>query len=174
MQASSQRGTCVAFAGNLELENVPLTLPSGEWLLDRDRSQWTDASIDDPTTAGDEIFLSDFMNQEGSVDRAIANADHFHRLYISLGHAARRHMPRLRSIVFELEGDTSFDRDRPAFFYDVSETPALSWTTPLDYKPDERVALAWGFRFEELEFRSWDDETMESYSVREDPLRGHS
>ncbi|KAL3451370.1 hypothetical protein BJX65DRAFT_321310 [Aspergillus insuetus] len=134
----------------LEFKDVPYSLPSGEWLLDWDRYKWDDEDIDDPTTAGIEIFDTGFMSGDAYIERDIISVEQLHRLFISLGYAARR-MPRLIALEFDLVAlEHTFEL---LFVYETFYPPCLEWITPLGYLPDERVAEAWGFRLEDYEVK---------------------
>ncbi|QMW33329.1 hypothetical protein G4B84_008760, partial [Aspergillus flavus NRRL3357] len=92
--------------------------------------------------------------ESGCVDRSTNDDEQFHRFFISLGYAAR-HMPLLRSIEFELNHNptTSFNFKRD------SDTTTAKWESDADpeYRPDERVAKAWGFQLKDMEITGpWD------------------
>ncbi|KAJ0417305.1 hypothetical protein BJY00DRAFT_316081 [Aspergillus carlsbadensis] len=134
----------------LKLECVPQSLPSGEWTCDFEPSAWVEEKVPDPMTAGMGIFLTEFMERGDSISRNIIHADKFHRLFISLGYAARR-MPLLKFMKFSLElGDlVEFEfnsRDSPVIPYLISNGPSANftmvWASYLGYRPDARVARA--------------------------------
>ncbi|KNG81400.1 hypothetical protein ANOM_010509 [Aspergillus nomiae NRRL 13137] len=136
----------------LELNNAPPRLPSGQWLA-LPTAEWQE-EIDEIEDWEEEIC--DY--ESGCVDRSINDDEQFHRFFISLGYAAR-HMPRLRYIQFSLDhGPTttfSFRRD-----LDPITAEWLSEADP-EYRPDERVAKAWGFRLEDIEIMgAWDMESV--------------
>jgi hypothetical protein len=143
--------------------------PLGEWLLDWERSKWDDEDIDDPTTAGMEIFDTEFMSEDAYIERDIISVERFYRLFISFGYAARR-MPRLIAMEFDLLPlEHMFEL---LFVYETEDPPCMEWITPLGYLPDERVAEAWGFRLEDHEVKVWESrEGLMSYKVNGDPLQ---
>ncbi|KAL5341740.1 hypothetical protein BJX70DRAFT_395475 [Aspergillus crustosus] len=78
--------------------------------------------------------------------------DMCHRAYISLGYAAQ-HMPRLTSVVYQLPSEPFMN----LLFYTDENTggAGIIWDWSCDclgYIPDSRVAEAWGFGIEDLEF----------------------
>ncbi|KAL4860665.1 hypothetical protein BDV12DRAFT_204811 [Aspergillus spectabilis] len=79
---------------------VPLHLPSGEWLFDQDLQTGDEEELPDPST-GDEIFENTWLIGDYELWPDVMNTEHFHCLFISLGHAARR-TPRLKVIEFRL------------------------------------------------------------------------
>ncbi|KAE8403241.1 hypothetical protein BDV37DRAFT_294665 [Aspergillus pseudonomiae] len=121
-----------------------LALPTAEWQEEIDEIEDWEEEICD--------------YESGCVDRSINDDEQFHRFFISLGYAAR-YMPRLRYIQFSLDhGPTttfSFRRD-----LDPITAEWLSEADP-EYRPDERVAKAWGFRLEDIEITgAWDMESV--------------
>jgi hypothetical protein len=150
---------------------MKLTLPPlGEWLLDWDRSKWDDEDINGPTTAGMEIFDTEFMSGDAYIERDIVSVERFHRLFISLGYAARR-MSRLITMQFDLLPlKHTFEL---LFVYETDDPPCLEWITPLGYLPDERVSEAWGFRLEDHEVKVWESrEGLMSHKANGDTLQG--
>jgi hypothetical protein len=92
--------------------------------------------------------------------------EHFHRLFISLGHAARR-MPRLKTIEFSIPssavgefkfvvsgrgGDGSRAGAEAGSTTFSDEMPRL--VSSSGYRPDQRVAEAWGYELDSL-LDSW-------------------
>ncbi|OOF90107.1 hypothetical protein ASPCADRAFT_135436 [Aspergillus carbonarius ITEM 5010] len=135
----------------IEFRSVPPWLPSGKWLLQPSpKDEARIAAIDDWAY---EICHS----EQGCISRPVMDVEQFHRLFISLGHAAR-HMPRLASIYFQLESEISL-----AFtFKQSAEGISVYWSSRVGYRPDERVAAAWGFCEDSLEA----DRFEEGYSVQ--------
>ncbi|QRD84921.1 hypothetical protein F9C07_2166166 [Aspergillus flavus] len=132
----------------MEFNYVPPWLPSGQWLaLPTPDDQEQIDKIEDW-----EEEICDW--ESGCVDRSTNDDEQFHRFFISLGYAAR-HMPLLRSIEFELNHNptTSFNFKRD------SDTTTAKWESDADpeYRPDERVAKAWGFQLKDMEITGpWD------------------
>lgn len=87
------------------------------------------------------------------VERPILQQEQFHRLFMSLGYAAR-HIPRLRTI--------SFDLNHYYFFYYKFLKRAGSITLEWEvehcgaYKSDDRVAAAWGFHLGTHQLSDWE------------------
>ncbi|KAL3457436.1 hypothetical protein BJX64DRAFT_293115 [Aspergillus heterothallicus] len=135
---------------HVKIDSFPYVLPSGTWLLDWNRWEWDEENIDDPATAGLEIFDSDWMIEKRQANRNIIRTEHFHRLFISLGYAARR-MPRLKTMALSQTSTQSLVSCEMWFWFTPGFPPALNWDSDLDYKPDERVAHAWGFRLKDME-----------------------
>ncbi|KAK6814477.1 hypothetical protein RU639_009355 [Aspergillus parasiticus] len=133
---------------NLKFNYAPPWLPSGQWFtLPTPEDQEHIDNIEDW-----EEEICDW--ESGCVYRSINDDEQFHRFFISLGYAAR-HMPLLRSIEYDLNHGTpttfSFKRD--------TGTAIAEWDSAADpeYRPDKRVAKAWGFRLNEMEFTGpWD------------------
>ncbi|RDW93889.1 uncharacterized protein DSM5745_01211 [Aspergillus mulundensis] len=145
------------------LGSVPLYLPSGKWLLDYDRSDWLsdDEENPDPNSSGIENFDTPWLRYGWSVHRNIMDVEQFHRLFISLGFAAQR-MPSLKTMTFALECG------RPAQFRFTtgrgsSEKPTLTFESTVGYKPDERVADAWGFCLDDMEVEDDGPEELDHY-----------
>ncbi|KAL4901419.1 hypothetical protein BDW74DRAFT_187662 [Aspergillus multicolor] len=82
---------------------------------------------------------------------SVLEEEHFHRLFISLGYASRK-MPRLASASFDLAHPV-----RVSFTCQINENGrniTLIWDSGSSipkYRPDERVAKAWGFSLDEVE-----------------------
>ncbi|RAL00814.1 F-box protein [Aspergillus ibericus CBS 121593] len=124
----------------IELSSIPPWLPSGKWLLrPKPEAEADIAAIDDWE---EEICHS----ERGHVARRIMEVEQFHRLFISLGYAAR-HMPRLTSLQFNLNATVQLNFKFAAGVDGVSAT----WSAKVDYRPDQRVAAAWGFREDDLQ-----------------------
>ncbi|KAL3482684.1 hypothetical protein BJX62DRAFT_231507 [Aspergillus germanicus] len=132
---------------------APMHLPSGEWLFEPDL-ETGDEELPDPST-GDEIFENTWLLEDYEICREVMNTEHFHSLFISLGHAARR-MPRLKTIEFSLPSSAVREfrfvvsgrgGDGKAVGVDSTtfsgEMPRL--VSSSTYKPDRRVAEAWGY-----------------------------
>jgi hypothetical protein len=71
--------------------------------------------------------------------------EHFHRLLISLGYAARR-MPRLKDMKFEVESQDKFTLYLSNKFDEIT----LGWHCYPPYQPDSRVAKAWNFDLDDV------------------------
>ncbi|KAF7173331.1 hypothetical protein CNMCM5623_005527 [Aspergillus felis] len=86
-------------------------------------------------------------SERGCMQRPIFEQEQFHRLFISLGYAAR-HMPRLTAINFDLNHSTNLNFR----FSNTTGSLSAEWELRLcdSYKPDDRVAAAWGFQPDEL------------------------
>ncbi|KIA75558.1 hypothetical protein HK57_00661 [Aspergillus ustus] len=75
----------------------------------------------------------------------------FDRLFISSGYAARQ-MPRLATLDYTT-GSGSFSGKYSIFKFSndqATRTVTATWTSTTGYKPDERVAKAWGFRLSDM------------------------
>ncbi|KAI9372234.1 hypothetical protein BJX61DRAFT_508216 [Aspergillus egyptiacus] len=153
------------------LSGVPANLPCGEWLFDYELESGDEEHLPDPAT-GDDIFESPWLNGLYEISRDKMNTEHFHRLFISLGYAARR-MPVLQTICFSL-GDiprTEFrfnSRTRRGGGGDDSTTsggekPCLRFLSAAAYRPDRRVADAWGFDLDNVVVEK--DHVGESYHL---------
>ncbi|KAE8316430.1 hypothetical protein BDV41DRAFT_573712 [Aspergillus transmontanensis] len=145
---SSRASSYLPNLTSIEFNYAPPWLPSGQWFtLPTPEDQEQTDNIEDW-----EEEICDW--ESGSVYQSINDDEQFHRFFISLGYAAR-HMPLLRSIEYDLNHGTpttfSFKRD--------SGTAIAEWDSAADpeYRPDKRVAKAWGFRLNEMEFTGpWD------------------
>jgi hypothetical protein len=103
--------------------------------LDWNRANYEDLDIPDPTTAGQSIFSTEFMRSDEDVGRYITSLEPFHRMFISLGHAAR-HMPCLQLMSIELFSHyTSTGLPELSFTFDAEAyyNPALEWVTDSTY-----------------------------------------
>ncbi|KAL4862238.1 hypothetical protein BDV12DRAFT_190549 [Aspergillus spectabilis] len=133
------------------LQAVPGHLPSGEWLFDYELETGDEEDFPDPAT-GDEIFESRWLREDYQIVRNIMNFEYFHRLFISLGYAARR-MPLLKTISFDLcispitEFEFSSGRRGST---GAGAKPSLKFESESGYTPDRRVAAAWGFSLDQL------------------------
>ncbi len=106
---------------------------TGEWLGDRS-----------PRLFEEEENLSGWQ-----LSRDKLHHEKFHRLFISLGLAARR-MPRICEIRFVIREHSEIDFEFwNAGGYD--EKLSMRMRNAGGYKPDKRVAEAWGFALEDLE-----------------------
>ncbi|PKX90607.1 F-box protein [Aspergillus novofumigatus IBT 16806] len=114
-------------------------LPSGEWIVRPDAGE--EAMI-----AGIEVWEAEIRSYEKRcVQRPIFEQEQFHRLFISLGYAARR-MPRLKALNFDLNH----------YFYLIFTFSSRAGLTSVEwelerhgsYMPDDRVAAAWGFQLD--------------------------
>ncbi|KAL2841257.1 hypothetical protein BJY01DRAFT_257110 [Aspergillus pseudoustus] len=148
----------------LQLDAMPSILPSGQWLAAPEPAD--QAEIDNISDWEDEICNV----ERGYVWRQILDTEQFHRLFISWGYAARqRKMPRIRSMTFYLDNATDL---RFTFLVVVGKeggkagaaapgaaaVATLEWETnsPNSYRPDKRVADAWGVELDSLK-PGWDD-----------------
>ncbi|KAL4963983.1 uncharacterized protein BDV14DRAFT_175470 [Aspergillus stella-maris] len=95
-----------------------------------------------------EISESRWLRGEYEIVRDVINVEYFHRLFISLGYAARR-MPRLKTISFDVCVD-------PIIEFEFSSggggstAATLTFEFQSGYTPDKRVADAWGFSLDHL------------------------
>jgi hypothetical protein len=96
------------------------------------------------------------MQEEAELVRHKMRIEHFHRLFISLGHAAQR-MPAIkvvRTSMIETPSTTlDFNSGRGATDFEGTKPtkPTLKFESQSGYKPDERVAAAWRFSLDDLE-----------------------
>ncbi|GLA63386.1 hypothetical protein AtubIFM54640_004528 [Aspergillus tubingensis] len=136
----------------IELNDVPRWLPSGKWLTHpTPEYQARIAAIED----WDWIICH---SEEGFVERPVFEIEQFHRLFTSLGHAARR-MPQLTSILFHLDSSIHF---RFEFRVTTGRLATATWFSRIDYRPDNRVAAAWGFSETDMELVDF----KRAYTVR--------
>ncbi|GFF85148.1 hypothetical protein IFM53868_04389 [Aspergillus udagawae] len=131
----------------LTLKQFQPWLPSGEWIVRPDPDE--EAMI-----AEIEDWEAEICSYERRiVERSIFEQEQFHRLFISLGYAARR-MPRLRTINFDLNHYSFF------YFKFLNRTGSirLEWEVERcgSYKPDDRVAAAWGFHLDNQQLSDWE------------------
>ncbi|RHZ51668.1 F-box protein [Aspergillus thermomutatus] len=142
----------------LTLDQVPLYLDF-LWPLDEKDHSLPGEWIVRPTPE-DEAMIAAIDDWEaeicdcerGFIERPILDQEQFHRLFISLGYAAR-HMPRLRAINFDLNHTHSFEFR----FSNKIGTICAEWELwdPDSYRPDDRVVAAWGFSRNDLVVTSW-------------------
>ncbi|KAL4905770.1 hypothetical protein BDW74DRAFT_184850 [Aspergillus multicolor] len=137
----------------LHFDQVPPRSPSGQWLVHPTPAELIEIHHLEGHWDWERIVCDP---EGGNICRTVIEADHFHRLLISLGHAARR-MPRLQHIKFLLNfGECPFGL---AF-----STPAggggagAKWHCKYhtSYAPDSRVAAAWGYPLIELDAEAED------------------
>ncbi|GFF50693.1 hypothetical protein IFM46972_09106 [Aspergillus udagawae] len=113
----------------------------GEWIVHpTPEHEAMNAAIDDW-----EAEICD--SERGCMQRPIFEQEQFHRLFISLGYAAR-HMPRLTAINFDLNHLTNLNFR----FSNTTGSFSAEWELRLcdSYKPDDRVAAAWEFHLDDL------------------------
>jgi hypothetical protein len=138
---------------SLTLAALPMCLPTGEWLFDYDLDPETQAKIPDPAT-GFAIFDTQLVMEETEYFRDKMKIVHFHRLFISLGYAAKR-MPRLKTMktgMVQTPGTQfEFNSSSGAAGCLSGKRPELSFDSQSRYILDERVAAAWGFSLDDLE-----------------------
>ncbi|KAL4760704.1 uncharacterized protein BDW70DRAFT_57114 [Aspergillus foveolatus] len=146
---------------SLTLEALPMCLPSGEWLFDYERDPDEEQEIPDPTT-GLAIFDNELMQEEAEFVRHKMRIEYFHRLFISIGHAAQR-MPAIKAIGTSMVETPStsleFTSARGAWEL-VGTKPTLRFKSQSGYKPDERVAAAWRFSLGDLEVEDMGPEDL--------------
>ncbi|KAL2784483.1 hypothetical protein BJX66DRAFT_329964 [Aspergillus keveii] len=132
---------------------APMHLPSGEWLFEPELETGNEEELPDPST-GDEIFENTWLVGDYEICREVMNTEHFHRLFISIGYAARR-MPRLKTIEFSIPssavGEFKFVVSGRGGSWDGGMPRLKSSST---YRPDRRVAEAWGYDLDSL-LDSW-------------------
>ncbi|KAF7166127.1 hypothetical protein CNMCM6106_002085 [Aspergillus hiratsukae] len=135
---------------NLEILSLHLFqpwLPSGQWIVrPTPEDEAMIAAIDD--------WEAEICSYERrAVQRPIFEQEQFHRLFISLGYAAR-HMPRLRAIDFNLNHSTNFNFR----FSNRAGSITIEWELERhgSYQPDDRVAAAWGFQLDHQQIPGWD------------------
>ncbi|KAL4910937.1 hypothetical protein BDW74DRAFT_172393 [Aspergillus multicolor] len=115
-----------------------------------DRSDWLSDDEDNPdlSSSGIENFDTPWLLYGWSVYRSIIGLEQFHRLFISLGFAAQR-MPSLKTMIFALKDDQQaqfrFTTGRGS-----GEKPTLAFESNVGYKPNERVAHAWGVCLDDM------------------------
>jgi hypothetical protein len=87
------------------------------------------------------------------VQRPLFEQEQFHRLFISLGYAARR-MSRLRAINFDLNHYFYLNLR----FSNGAGSTSVEWEPERhgSYMPDDRVAAAWGFQLDHEQLSGWD------------------
>ncbi|PYI05509.1 hypothetical protein BO78DRAFT_470505 [Aspergillus sclerotiicarbonarius CBS 121057] len=134
----------------ISLYEVPEFLPSGEYLFHYHPAMEPEyAEIED----WDDAICQ--TNPIGIVEktwpgRSLIDHEAFHRLYISMGHAAQR-MPQLRQmghvLVADEKGNSEDDWQNNFTCLRLKSTGnlAVCWDSEAGYRPDKRVAAAWGF-----------------------------
>ncbi|KAL4756688.1 uncharacterized protein BDW70DRAFT_164267 [Aspergillus foveolatus] len=75
-------------------------LSCDKWLFDYELETSDKEDLPDPAT-GEEIFESRWLREDYRIVPNITNTEYFHRLFISLGYAARR-LPLIKTISFDL------------------------------------------------------------------------
>ncbi|KAL4879165.1 hypothetical protein BJY04DRAFT_220527 [Aspergillus karnatakaensis] len=128
----------------LDIE-VPEFLPTGEWVCEVDPHMFSDEETDAPGAGS--ARAHEVLQHRG--DRVIAHTEHYHRLFISLEHAAQQ-MPRLKTIYAQVQGERFNTFDFIAG--DNLKKTTLVWNSLSEYKPDERVAKAWGFQPDDVKY----------------------
>ncbi|KGO75011.1 hypothetical protein PITC_032490 [Penicillium italicum] len=123
----------------LELESVPPWLPSGEPTFHN--TPEAQAEIDNVEDWEDVICDA----EAGWGWPELRTEEHFHRLLISLGYAARR-MPRLKTMKFELESHHKFN----LHLRNTVDEIIFGWKCHPGYQPDSRVAKAWNFTLDDV------------------------
>ncbi|KAL3446096.1 hypothetical protein BJX65DRAFT_134577 [Aspergillus insuetus] len=113
----------------------------------------------EPSDQDDIDNISDWEDElcnyeRGYIPRPIVDKERFHRLFISWGHAAREHMPRITLMKFDM------DHAEPIQFEFVvgDDSTTLQWASEFEYRPDHRVANVWGFDLDRLSISGSDDE----------------
>ncbi|KAL4810586.1 hypothetical protein BDV18DRAFT_155198 [Aspergillus unguis] len=126
-------------------------LPTGEWLLDPTEEEEEENEAPDWDDQSEYNFESIRIVEESPYDRSQLRTDLAHQCFTSLGLAAQ-HMPRLRSAAFYLTV-----RPELALLLRTdagSGTRTLTWQGYYEatggYMPDNAVARAWGFEFDDL------------------------
>ncbi|GIC87126.1 F-box protein [Aspergillus udagawae] len=136
-------------------DEIPDCLPSGEWLFDPDDCKKTEVpNLEAPDW--EDIRLI----EESPYDRTLMNFEHFHRVFIAMGYAAQ-HMPLLKTIrlLVLADGQSTFDFSTDQ----VSGRRTVTWASATGYKPDERVAQAWGFNPDDIDFIDhWEGRDVET------------
>ncbi|KAI9372231.1 hypothetical protein BJX61DRAFT_553086 [Aspergillus egyptiacus] len=137
---------------SITLVALPMYTPSGEWLFDYNRRSEDPEELLDPST-GFTILQTKFLEEEVGIFRSNMRIEHFHRLFISVGYAAQR-MPRLKMINISFVEAPSTDLEFTSgggVGRSTGKGPTLKFESQSGYKPDERVAAAWGFNLDDLE-----------------------
>ncbi|GFF50872.1 hypothetical protein IFM61606_03416 [Aspergillus udagawae] len=130
-------------------------LPSGEWLFDPDDCKKTEVPNLEALDWEDIRLI-----EESPYDRTLMNFEHFHRVFIAMGYAAQ-HMPLLKTIriLVLADGQSTFDFSTDQ----VSGRRTVTWASATGYKPDERVAQAWGFNPDDIDFIDhWEGRDVET------------
>ncbi|KAJ6083866.1 hypothetical protein N7467_008001 [Penicillium canescens] len=120
---------------------MPGWLPSGEFHYEFSAER--QAEIDEINEQND--WLAEICDTErGWWGREVRIEEHFQRLFISLGYAAQ-HMPCLKSLKFGVDEDDHFNLE----FQNADEI-TLEWQSYYEFRPDSRVAKAWGFDLDDV------------------------
>ncbi|KAL2869446.1 uncharacterized protein BJX67DRAFT_379002 [Aspergillus lucknowensis] len=89
--------------------------------------------------------------------------DFMHRAFISAGYAAHN-MPHLTSLAYQTREVTTFEPEGDKFHHifdfsidEVTGTATLTWRSKCGYRPDERVAEAWGFQLRDITVKQEED-----------------
>ncbi|KAL3469706.1 hypothetical protein BJX99DRAFT_267950 [Aspergillus californicus] len=128
----------------LELINTPAALPSGKWLMRPNPGFQKRRKRISPTNEGE---ISEYEEIDGEPFCPSPDTEGFDRLCISLGYAFRR-MPQVTAIGFNVTGSCFYH-----IVYRFDERSGdwiLEWESHARYRPDERVARAWGFEWGDL------------------------
>jgi hypothetical protein len=132
---------------------------TGEWLFDYELSPGDEEDFPDPATC-DEIFESRWLREGYEISRENMKPEHLHRAFISFGYASRR-MPVLKLLSFGLASPLrtvlTFTTGPgviglgPSCTPPSSTRPLLHFRSESAYRPDRRVADAWGFALGDME-----------------------
>ncbi|RAH43466.1 uncharacterized protein BO95DRAFT_483949 [Aspergillus brunneoviolaceus CBS 621.78] len=82
--------------------------------------------------------------ERGNGNRELLDTEHFQRVLISLGHAARR-MPKLTSLDYAIDCSPQFELSVVFIPYESADLILYS-----KHRPDKRAAMAWNCPFENL------------------------
>ncbi|KAL4871035.1 hypothetical protein BDV12DRAFT_164623 [Aspergillus spectabilis] len=137
MPSGNTSETTWPYLEKITLDQHPPVLPSGAWLIDL--TPEGQAEFDAITDMDEAISTEENVPKRYAMDH-----EAFHRIFISLGYAARR-MPRLREISFAL----NFHVHNYFTYLRNGVEATIKWRGG-PYVPDERVARAWGFKAESL------------------------
>ncbi|KAJ5092760.1 hypothetical protein N7456_008621 [Penicillium angulare] len=130
----------------LKLE-LPPRLPCGQWIV---HPSPEDQNVIDAIEDWREIIIN---RDKGNVARPILDSEHFSRVLISLGYAARR-MPRLSTMQYTVYLDEhlwkyyfhfSFKRERQTSAAEWCFHPS-EWCFHSPYNPNQQVREAWSCR----------------------------
>ncbi|KAL2809177.1 hypothetical protein BJX63DRAFT_424017 [Aspergillus granulosus] len=124
---------------SLIMTYIPPFTPEGKWLTFPDADE--QRQINEVSDWEAEICNS----ERGYIRRQVLDTEQFHRLFISWGYAAR-HAPRITTMKYHLK-----DRSKVDFSFTThGEKANLHWKSRSSYRPDHRVARAWGFGLDAL------------------------
>ncbi|GFF79356.1 hypothetical protein IFM47457_04891, partial [Aspergillus lentulus] len=141
----------------IEFDEVPDYLSSGEWLFHPTPEIYDETEV--PNIESPELWDIRLI-EESPYDRTVMNFEHFHRLFIAMGYAAQR-MPRLKTIRLVVLAD-----DQSTFEFSTDHLTGrrtVTWASGTGYRPDERVAQAWGFVLENVDFIDyWEGKAVET------------